>query len=199
MLNPTFRELVVPEVPAVKKFILRRQSRRQFRPWTLKALLAKFPQIESLVWEPSRFHWGNYHPLPHALVSFFGTGLPPKLKDLLIFEDFNVAFAYGADRLSPPPTPPPPPDHIRLMADPGVAAALARRSFGLTRLYVSYMIDTRDFLKAYQKGCEWQHLESISLTSALLAPYSSNDKISELLCTASEVALSMPKLQSFAL
>ncbi|KAI7761973.1 hypothetical protein LZL87_004280 [Fusarium oxysporum] len=49
MLNPTFRELVVPEVPAVQKFILRRQSRRQFRPWTLKALLAKFPQIESLV------------------------------------------------------------------------------------------------------------------------------------------------------
>ncbi|EMT64470.1 hypothetical protein FOC4_g10007146 [Fusarium odoratissimum] len=85
------------------------------------------------------------------------------------------------------------------MADPGVAAALARGSFGLTRLHVPYMIDAWDFFKAYQKGCAWQHLESISLTSALLAPYSSNDKISELLCTASEVALGMPKLQSFAL
>ncbi|KAL5617296.1 hypothetical protein FOBRF1_006044 [Fusarium oxysporum] len=222
MLNTTFRQLVVPEVPAVKKFILRRQSRRQFRPWTLKALLAKFPQLKSFVWESSRLHWGNCHPLPHGkqswsrtkgyetygegaaavlspfswrlieFVSSFGTGLPPKLKDLLIFEDCNVAFAYGAGR-------PYPPDHICLMADPGVAAALARGSFGLTRLHVPYMIDAWDFFKAYQKGCAWQHLESISLTSALLAPYSSNDKISELLCTASEVALGMPKLQSFAL
>ncbi|EMT64472.1 hypothetical protein FOC4_g10007148 [Fusarium odoratissimum] len=192
MLNTTVRQLVVPEVPAVKKFILRRQSRRQFRPWTLKALLAKFPQLRSFVWESSRLHWGNCHPLPHEFVSSFGTGLPPKLKDLLIFEDCNVAFAYGAGR-------PYPPDHICLMADPGVAAALARGSFGLTRLHVPYMIDAWDFFKAYQKGCAWQHLESISLTSALLAPYSSNDKISELLCTASEVALGMPKLQSFAL
>lgn len=115
MLNTTFRQLVVPEVPAVKQFILRRQSRRQFRPWTLKALLAKLPQLESFVWEPSRLHWGNYHPIPHGkqswsrtkgyetygegaaavlspfswrlieFVSSFGTGLPPKLKDLLFF------------------------------------------------------------------------------------------------------------------
>ncbi|KAI3586094.1 hypothetical protein IWW34DRAFT_799247 [Fusarium oxysporum f. sp. albedinis] len=177
MLNTTFRQLVVPEVPAVKKFILRRQSRRQFRPWTLKALLATLPQLESFVWEPSRLHWGNYHPIPHEFVSSF---------------DCNVAFAYGAGR-------PYPPDHICLMADPGVAAALARGSFGLTRLHVPYTIDAWDFFKAYQKGCAWHHLESISLTSALLAPYSSNDKISELLCTSSEVALSMPKLQSFAL
>jgi hypothetical protein len=56
MLNPTFRQLVVPEVPAVKKFILRRQSRRQFRPCTLKVLLAKFPRLKSFVWEPSRLH-----------------------------------------------------------------------------------------------------------------------------------------------
>jgi hypothetical protein len=85
------------------------------------------------------------------------------------------------------------------MADPGVAAALARGSVGFTRLHISYMIDARDFFMAYRKGWEWQHLESISLTSALLTPYSSNDKISALLCTASEVALGMPKLQSFAL
>ncbi|KAJ9429393.1 hypothetical protein QL093DRAFT_2161853, partial [Fusarium oxysporum] len=154
MLNTTFRQLVVPEVPAVKKFILRRQSRRQFRPWTLKALLAKLPQLESFVWEPSRLHWGKAKVL--QLYFFF------------FFEDCNVAFAYGAGR-------PYPPDHICLMADPGVAAALARGSFGLTRLHVPYMIDAWDFFKAYQKGCAWQHLESISLTSALLAPYSSND------------------------
>jgi hypothetical protein len=78
-------------------------------------LLAKLPQLESFVWEPSRLHWGNYHPIPHGkqswsrtkgyetygegaaavlspfswrlieFVSSFGTGLPPKLKDLLFF------------------------------------------------------------------------------------------------------------------
>ncbi|KAH7270558.1 uncharacterized protein BKA55DRAFT_552058 [Fusarium redolens] len=47
------------------------------------------------------------------------------------------------------------------MADPGVAAALARGSVGFTRLHISYMIDARDFFMAYRKGWEWQHLASL--------------------------------------
>lgn len=49
--------------------------------------------------------------------------LPLELKDLLIFEDFNVAFAYGAGHLYPL-------NHIRLMADPRVTAVEVPDSHG---------------------------------------------------------------------
>jgi hypothetical protein len=80
-----------------------------------------------------------------------------------------------------------------------LAEQVARRSLGLRQLHISYLIDATQFFQAYEQSWTWHHLESIALTSPLLAQEGNIQEITLLLFIAGNVARAMPKLKLFAL
>ena len=123
-------------------------------------------------------------------------GLPKTLKTLSVFEDFDdsLAAALADPRLGPMF----PVDAVRTV-DPRVGAAFAFRSLDLEELSVSYLSNAEDFFRACLQTWTWEHLRSLALTSALLQPAGSRDKIEALLSSAAAAALRMPRLHTLVL
>ncbi|OAX78347.1 hypothetical protein ACJ72_07346 [Emergomyces africanus] len=124
------------------------------------------------------------------LASLVQDALPCHTKTVSIFEDFNdqLALALRNDMLyqSRIDTNP--------IAEPMLVNALASRSQGFEHLFISYMIDARQFFSSCQPSYTWHHLQSLTLTSSILTQTAPQKEISKLLCDASLATLNMPRL-----
>lgn len=121
------------------------------------------------------------------------THLPKGVKKISLFEDYNEGYVTLVRRTTCLQ-----PDLVRI-AQPAVGAALAYRSLDGEELYVSFMVDAQHFFEARQPPWTWTSLQTLVLTSPLLAPATNHRKISGLLQDAGEAALRMPRLQTMAL
>ncbi|KAE8325960.1 hypothetical protein BDV39DRAFT_206347 [Aspergillus sergii] len=185
----------LPEVHAVTKLVLRRHCRRRFVPRTLWALLGKLPRLKNIVYEPWRVLDRTIQDLHYDTdyKNMIETHLPKSLKRISLFEDFNEDYVTLVRRTTCLQ-----PDLVRV-AQPAVGTALAYRSLEVEELYVSFMIDAQHFFGARHPSWTWASLQTLVLTSPLLAPATNHRKISGLLQDAGEAALRMPRLQTMAL
>lgn len=117
---------------------------------------------------------------------FFRIGLPQTLRDISLFQDCDQILSQV-------------PGMPHYTFNRNLAEQVARRSLGLRQLHISYMIDALEFFQAYEQSWTWHHLESIALTSPLLAQECNIQGIAVLLFIAGNVARAMPKLKLFAL
>lgn len=127
----------------------------------------------------------------------FRRSLPPTLKTLTVFEDFdeNIAEALASGGSWPLYDPV---SRYRI-ADPVMGATLAPKSIGLQHLSVSFMVDAEDFFNYCQERWTWRRLETLILTSQLLQEAKPHEEINDLLHKASVVARRMPKLRTMVL
>lgn len=137
-----------------------------------------------------------------------GTALPRTLQRLIVFEDFNENLTGVMIHAPALPLPPAsswmevvPRDRL---CDAVLGAAFASQSHGLEHLSVSYMIDARDFFAACQQSGNWQHLETLALTSRLLQDNDSDhvnryQDINHMLYNAAVTVRQMPELRTLVL
>ncbi|KAJ1708527.1 hypothetical protein NYO67_9305 [Aspergillus flavus] len=185
----------LPKVHAVTKLVLRPQCRRRFVPRALWALLDKLPRLKHIVYEPWRVLDRTVQELQYDTdyKGMIETHLPKGVKKISLFEDYNEGYVTLVRRTTCLQ-----PDLVRI-AQPAVGAALAYRSLDGEELYVSFMVDAQHFFEACQPPWTWTSLQTLVLTSPLLAPATNHRKISGLLQDAGEAALRMPRLQTMAL
>jgi hypothetical protein len=124
--------------------------------------------------------------------------LPPLLRRVTVFEDFNDDLAATLVNTNPPFTWLWQGEAFRVI-DPSVGAAFAQRSRRLEQLSVSYMVNAEDFFQACKPTWTWPYLQSLALTSQLLRPTGNRQEIDALLYEAGITALQMPKLQTLVL
>ncbi|PYI04763.1 hypothetical protein BO78DRAFT_275387, partial [Aspergillus sclerotiicarbonarius CBS 121057] len=170
-------------VPAVTGLVIRRQCRNRILPKTLQEILFRLGRLKCLVYEPWRV--GEYF-------------LPRNVKRLSLFEDFSEDYLRQC-----------PVEIQRRTPNRAVGEAFARRSIDLEQLSVSFIIDACDFFRAHQHDLTpwtWNHLQSLVLTSPLLAPLehrlapdATPERISAFLREAAAAALRMPRLEIMAL
>ena len=225
-----FQKGILPSVKVVRSLVLRRQTRHTFSPRSFQQVLESLPDLECIIYEPwrdfFRFPWkdmpylrdsGKFNNCSSSHLNFGDNAiltptmteyrdiillsLPPQLKTLTIFEDFNEDYNIVHCFNWIAATWPCPPEFVRTPW-PCVGAALAYTSFGLEKLSVSYMIDAKDFFAACRapQPCNktWDKLTSLSLTSRLLTVRKPKDPspIIDMLLDAGAVALRMPKLRT---
>ncbi|KAF2012461.1 hypothetical protein BU24DRAFT_484101 [Aaosphaeria arxii CBS 175.79] len=195
----------LPVVHAVTGFQIHRQLRHQLFPFVLKALLEKLPRLESMVyelWRVSLIH----HQIADTkdakeLANIVEDVLPEHVKEVSIFKDFNDQLELTLDNarsslyqyLGVPRI-------ITSAVHLALSKAFARKSHNLERLSIAYMIDAQQlFISCRQMPCTWNLLQSLTLTSSILARTASHQSIYALLQDASLTALNMPQLKSMVL
>ncbi|RAK95906.1 uncharacterized protein BO80DRAFT_316409, partial [Aspergillus ibericus CBS 121593] len=197
----------LPLVPAVTRFVLRRQCRGRLLPGPVSTLLCKFPRLESVVYEPWRMrdmdeqtrqddgkqseicgYEERFLTIHVDCQDLVETRLPPTVRGLSLFEDYTEDYAHLFS-----------PEFRARAANPVVGAAFARRSLHLEQLFVSFVIDAQHFFDACQSDWTWNHLQTVVLTSRLLHPSTPQEDINALLRQAADVASRMPRLQTMAL
>lgn len=120
--------------------------------------------------------------------------LPPRLRVMSLFEDFNEDYPHAFQNLTPGF--PLLDAEIVRTPDPSVGAALAQASLGLEKLSSAFNVDAESFFQAVQPSWTWDRLETLVLTSRLLSLSNHNQSaVTSMLCNASVAALRMPKLQ----
>lgn len=87
---------------------------------------------------------------------------------------------------------------ITRVTSPAVSAAFAKRSLGLEKLSVAFMVEASDFFQSCQQHWVWSHMRSLTLTSRILTP-AEDPKIQDLLRNAAMAALSMPCLHTMVI
>ncbi|KAH8880439.1 hypothetical protein GQ53DRAFT_848931 [Thozetella sp. PMI_491] len=185
----------LPSVSAVTRILLRQQNRRRWKPSALAHMLARFPRLKEVYYEPWR-EWGflQRHTDKEYLYLFESIrhGHYP-LKKLVVFENFNQQypvfmqrFQFGEDLSDC--------DGIRNPA-PAVSRMIALASLPLEHLAASFIIDASHFF-AIDPSWEWPNLISLVLTSRLLTPEENSTEIGALLQTAAAAALKMPRLET---
>ncbi|KAK2730734.1 hypothetical protein CKAH01_09357 [Colletotrichum kahawae] len=154
-------------VHAVTGVILRQHNRRQLTQ-ILRDILCDFPGLQEFHYEP----WRRVHDLDQADTDNF----TPKYQ-----ESYDPAWGQQVIR-------------IRNFWAPEELARISRK---LEHLSISFMGDASDFIRVCEPLSlwEWSNLTSLALTSRLLAPYESTTKIGDVLRTAANVAMRMPKLR----
>ncbi|KAH8598429.1 hypothetical protein B0O99DRAFT_538530 [Bisporella sp. PMI_857] len=183
----------LPEVHAVTGFAICRQLRRQISPVALRLLWERLPQLETIVYEPWRVWRRSWKILcDKELASVIQDALPSHVKTVSIFEEFNDQLALALRRDTP---------YLRIIdtspnAGHMLVRAFASKSLRLERLSISYMIDAQQFFESCQPSYTWHHLQSLTLTSSILAQTARQKEISALLHDASLAALNMPQLES---
>ncbi|KAF5020609.1 hypothetical protein F66182_7358 [Fusarium sp. NRRL 66182] len=191
-------EASLPSLPAVTKFVLRRQCRRQISPEAISHLWSKLPCLEEIIYEPWHLlekspqdAWDEYYE------EMVRENIPDSVKRIVFFEDFNenylVCFrdSEGLAGLMKP-------DRVRITT-PAVGAALAERSLRLESVSVSFLVDAAHFFNARQPHWRWDQLRFLHLTSRLMTPSNGSAEINELLQTAGRCAIRMPKLEVLTL
>lgn len=131
------------------------------------------------------------------LASLVQRSVPKHVKRVSIFKDFNNELALAIDNETP---------HFDRViettsaVDLKLAQALAAKSHHLEHLSISYMIDAKQFFTSCQQlPCTWNLLQSLTLTSSMLARNAPRQIIDTLLQNASSVALKMPQLKTMVL
>ncbi|KAM0307673.1 hypothetical protein ACHAPM_000397 [Fusarium culmorum] len=135
----------LPSVSAVTSILLRQQNRRRWNPCTLAHMLARFPRLQEVYYEPWR-EWDAFKGLTdwHYLYLFKSIrhGHYP-LKKLVVFENFNQQypvlmqrFLDGEDLNKC--------DSIR-NPSPAVARSIALTSLPLEHLAASFIIEASHF------------------------------------------------------
>ncbi|KAF9869595.1 hypothetical protein CkaCkLH20_12892 [Colletotrichum karsti] len=174
----------LPLVPAVTTVLLRQQTRRRWKPVTLKHMLERFPNMKELCYEPWR-EWDRElvrltNIESESLVEMFAT---TRLSNLAIFENFHRSY---------------PPSWINQFArrpSPVVSRKIAKVSLKLVTLSACFITDASYFFEAREESWNWENLTSLALTSKLLTHDVDAASINEMLRLAAEAALHMPKLE----
>ncbi|KAG5753661.1 hypothetical protein H9Q70_003675 [Fusarium xylarioides] len=156
----------LPLVSTVTSILLRQQNRRRWRPRALAHMLARFPGLQEVYYEPWR-EWGDFL---------------QRLTDKV----FLQGFLDGEDLARC--------DSIRIPS-PAVGRMIALTSLRLEHLAASFIIDASHFF-AIDPSWEWPNLTSLVLTSRLLTRGENSTKIDTLLQAAAAAALRMPRLET---
>jgi len=215
----------IPVVRAVTGFCVRRQLRHELFPEVLKALWDALPRLESIVyelWRVRRYSCqvvcarGTLNPKsyrqaldlyqPHIqfssdilleLAFLLQSSVPPHVKRISIFKDFNPALTQALINATPDSSPDiasTPAVHL------GLVKALTASIHHLSHLSIAHMIDAQRFFTACQQlPRPWTFLQSLTLTSPTLSPAAPHQNIHILLRSASSAALAMPQLQTMVL
>ncbi|KAF5569337.1 f-box domain-containing protein [Fusarium phyllophilum] len=205
-----FKLQSVPSVPAVTKFLLPRQCRRQLEPDTLSCILKRLPRLEEIsleTWDVSKIHESDYVER-NTRHLFLQPDSFKNVKSMTVFQDRNEYFNAVAHHhrawdqryflpqlwpLQPQPSPSPP-DKVP-WERPVLSREFAVASLSLENLSLSFIVDAVDFFGQCQEYWIWADLRSLTLTSRLLTYDGDSSKIHEMLYTAAHIAKRMPKLE----
>ncbi|KAL7943953.1 hypothetical protein V8C42DRAFT_353852 [Trichoderma barbatum] len=185
----------LPPVPAVTTVLLRQQNRRRWKSNALAHMLARFPRLREVHYEPWR-EWcffqrhtdRGYHYLFESI-----RRLNKNLKKLVVFENFNQQYTTTMQRFQ---------DGVDLAEcdtirnpSPAVSRMVALASLKLEHLAASYIINASHFFDI-EPSWEWPNLTSLALTSKLLSPDEDSIEIGAMLRAAAAAALKMPQLKT---
>ncbi|KAK2479178.1 hypothetical protein H9L39_08552 [Fusarium oxysporum f. sp. albedinis] len=185
------------QVPAVKGIVIRRQMRRRINPSTLCILLERFPNVESIDYEPWRvlchsldengWIYGRHDLMMQVLLR----KLPQHVRSVTIFEDFNEQTMEAIrNDMDPSIISMSMQIETRRFTRSELGEAFAVKSRDLEHLSVAFMIDARDFLRSCKMLSDWPRLRSLILTAPIMTK-GSRDSISGLLVNTGEVAQQM--------
>ncbi|RKK77010.1 hypothetical protein BFJ69_g6514 [Fusarium oxysporum] len=193
------------QVPAVKGIVIRRQMRRRINPSTLCILLERFPNVESIDYEPWRvlchsldengLIYGRHDLMMQVLLR----KLPQHVRSVTIFEDFNEQTMEAIrNDMDPSIISMSMQIETRWFTRSELGEAFAVKSRDLEHLSVAFMIDARDFLRSCKMLSDWPRLRSLILTAPIMTK-GFRDSISGLLVNTGEVAQQMLHLKSLAI
>ncbi|KAM0250959.1 hypothetical protein ACHAQJ_008381 [Trichoderma viride] len=183
-----WREL--PPVPAITRLLLRQQTRRRWEPEALAEMLARFPRLCELHFEPWR-EWDNM--LQGTTDQGYRTLLESpsirRLNRFTMFENFNQRYVHAylemdCSRIRPP--------------NPALSRIFSDVSSNYESLSASFAVDADDFfvLDESQPRKTWPNLRHLFLTSQLLAPDQDKTRVRNMLRAAARAAVHMPKLET---
>lgn len=207
----------LPSVPAVTSLLLRQQSRRRWKPNALAHMLARFPRLQEVHYEPWR-EWCSQQRhtdkgelslsmcpssslITSALMEYLAfhdlfesiqrSNLP--LKRLVVFENFNQQYPAVLQRFQFGE------DleqcHSTRNPHPAVGRIVALASLQLEHLAASFLVDARHFF-AIEPSWEWSNLTTLVLTSKVLRPGEDPVEIGAMLHAAAAAAMRMPRLET---
>ncbi|KAM7189627.1 hypothetical protein V8F20_010061 [Naviculisporaceae sp. PSN 640] len=177
-------------VPIVRKLVLRRETRTQWKANGIIRLLQHFPLLEEMHYEP----WREYRRAHERRTgqerfwlwkSFIENKSLKSLKRVVLFEDFldnhHSTLEYESRSLRP-----------------NNSAAVACGSLRLVELSASYMVDAMHFFQARHPTWDWLRLEKLALTAQALSEGSHDDpeEANCMLREAAAAAMRMPRLQT---
>ncbi|EHK45603.1 hypothetical protein TRIATDRAFT_317758 [Trichoderma atroviride IMI 206040] len=183
-----WREL--PSVPAVTRLLLRQQTRRRWEPEALVEMVALFPSLRELHFEPWR-EWDNMlqDTTDQGYLDLFESPIIRKLDRLTIFENFNQRYVHAyweedCDRIRPP--------------NLALSRILSDVSTNYESLSASFAVDADSFfaLDEGQPPKRWPNLKYLFLTSQLLAPDQDETRLTNMLRAAARAAIYMPNLET---
>ncbi|KAL7906163.1 hypothetical protein GGI35DRAFT_458923 [Trichoderma velutinum] len=181
----------LPQLNLVRRFIMKRHSRRRVSSFTLHQILSRFPHLEDLVYEPWQQSLETLQDLVDAgYVNLIKGSLPKGLKHVTILEDHQNEQPGLLVALDPAQ------GATARTANPFVAAALAKRSVGFESLSASFLVEANDFFRAYKREWTWTALRSLTLTSMYLDSKRGSEEINGMLKAAGDAALAMPMLRN---
>ncbi|KAL2066345.1 hypothetical protein VTL71DRAFT_2416 [Oculimacula yallundae] len=172
----------LPLVPAVTSVLLRRQTRRRWKPAALAHMFSRLPGLQEIHYEPWREwldvqqRWTDTH-----FQHFFESLSIDRLRKLVLFEDFDQTTSYFPSRI--------PSSHV--------SRAVANASLNLEHLSASFIVDASQFFAAREPSWTWPNLTSLALTSRLLAPQDArHTELDNMLQSAAAAAMKMPNLET---
>ncbi|CAH0030102.1 unnamed protein product [Clonostachys rhizophaga] len=180
----------LPQVPAVKRILLRQQTRRRWSSEGLAEIFAHLPRLSELCYEPWR-DWDDIRQvwMDDDFLDLLQSLPLRRLTSLSIFENFNQRYnhAYLAMDCSDIRTP-----------NLNISQMLSRISINFEHLSASFMVDASEFfdVEEYQSPQRWPNLKSLVLTSQLLAPDKSHTSIMDMLREAALRSACMPQLET---
>ncbi|KAK4076439.1 hypothetical protein Trihar35433_2999 [Trichoderma harzianum] len=175
----------LPVVPAVTAVLLRQQTRRRWKPKTLKYMFAHFPRLEDLHYEP----WMQWYDVRQELtdrdlISLSESLTFRQLRNLVLFENFNPQYLLDFEGCDP-----------YRISTREVSRAIAEASLKLEHLSASIMVDASYFFQAREPSWTWPNLAWLAMTSRLLGPGACPAGIDAILIAAAAAAMKMPNLQ----
>ncbi|KAF5677615.1 hypothetical protein FHETE_1666 [Fusarium heterosporum] len=182
-------QLQLPEVPAITKLLIRRQSFRGICPTALGSILESLPNMQEIHVE----RWRCAEPSDEKMWCrganiTFGMDLPPSLKTLSLYGETSRLFHTWK------------PNDVNATS---LTKSLRQYTKHLENLSVSHLIDAKEFFRPFWPADSdtataslprWEHLKTLSLTSEILNTDTKQD-VNELLCAAARAARKMPNLE----
>ncbi|KAI1119204.1 hypothetical protein F5Y14DRAFT_125445 [Nemania sp. NC0429] len=185
----------LPPVPAVASLLLRQQNRRRWKLVSLAHMLARFPKLQEVHYEPWR-EWNVWQNLTDKAYQYLFKSIlrsNTKLKRLVVFENFNQQypaivqrFQFGEDSIKC--------DNFR-KPSLAVSRMVALASRELEHLAASFIVDASHFF-GIPLCWEWPNLTSLVITSKLLRPDGNSVEIGSMLQAAAATAMKMPQLKT---
>ncbi|PHH84097.1 hypothetical protein CDD83_2478 [Cordyceps sp. RAO-2017] len=177
-----------PRVDVVTGLHLRRQYYRSFNHSSIQMLLRQsFPRLEELRIESWHVICREPFELGEREARTMVENLPPTLRSVHLFEDFNHTLH---------------PDRHRRIALPTLGHRLCDASHNLTSLSAAFLVDAWDFFTRFEEhgaeaGASWPNLRTLSLTSRHFRRLGASAE--RLLEKAGTGAMAMPRLEAMEL